>query len=146
MLPNRTKKYKEIIMVEVKSNTIAVAGYVSGIWDNESKSFKIRRGKTKNDKKYQIFEIKVASKDKDSGSWTNGKGLKVMLWGDEKIEDRQEIGILGKLTPDNYENKDGKEIRGLMVMAFETFVPDAWDNKESKGSESSSQKEEELAW
>jgi hypothetical protein len=70
-----------------------------------------------------------------------------MLWGDEKIEDKQEIGILGKLTPDNYESKDGKEIRGMMVMAFETFTPDAWEKKESKGSESSSQEDEEaLDW
>ena len=112
----------------IKENTIAVAGKAQGFWNNETRSFDIKRGKAKNDKKYQIFEMQVSKKNEDD-TWTNGKGMKVILWGDHKVEHGDMIGISGRLQPDNYTNKDGKEIWGNMIVAFEEgiFTPLKWD-------------------
>jgi len=120
--------------VEVKSGQLAVAGYVGGVWDKESKSFEVKRGMGQSGKKYQIFEIKVSEK-KEDGSYVNGKGLKVMLFGDKPINNGDSIGVSGKLVPDNWTNQEGKEIRGMMMMAFETFEPASWDAKPKKEAE-----------
>ena len=111
----------------VKINQCALTGRVKGIYDKDSKSFVVKRGKTKNDKKYQTFEIAVAKKDKD-GNWTNGAGIRVTLYGDTKVEEKQEIGVIGSFEPNNYE-KDGKTVYGSSFVAFETFTPLAWDSK-----------------
>lgn len=115
----------------IKNGMIAVAGRAKGLWNKETKSFEVKRGKSANGNKYQIFEIAVSSKDKD-GNYTNGKGLKVMITGGTKIEHNQEVGILGFLKPDNYTNKEGKEIQGLMLTAKceDMFTPLAWEKKE----------------
>ena len=114
-----------------KIGQIYFTGYITGLYDFDSKSFKIKRGTSKNGKKYQIFGLKVSSKDQE-GNWTNGQPLKVMMFGDTKVEDKQQIGFIGRLTPDNYTNKEGKEIRGLSVMAFcdDMFEPANWDSKQ----------------
>lgn len=132
--------------VNVKIGQSVVTGYVGGIWNKESKSFEVKRGTTKNGKKYQVFEVKVSSKDKESGEYTNGKGIKVMLWGDTPIEDKQIIGIIGKYEPDNYTSKEGKEIRGNILNAWSDglFTPDSWDKKESPTQEDNS--DDELPW
>jgi len=114
----------------IKEYTLAVAGRVDGLWNKETKSFEVKRGMTANGKKYQIFEISVSAKDKED-NWTNGKGLKVMMWGETKIEAGTVVGIKGKLQPDNWTNSEGKEIRGLMVNAFadDMFTPEKWEGK-----------------
>ena len=119
--------------ISIKAGQSAITGYVGGVWDKDSKSFKIKRGKTKTDKKYQLFSVKVSQKDKDSGTYINGKDIEVMMFGDTKIEDGTLIGLLGKFTPSNYKNKDGKEVRGNQFLAFDTdmFTPDSWEKKES---------------
>lgn len=131
---------------EIKIGQVAVSGYVGGLWSKESKSFAVKRGATKNGKKYQIFELKVSKKD-DEGTYTNGKGLKIMLWGETLIEDGQEIGIVGRLQPDNWTNNEGKEIRGNMLNAFsdDLFEPARWEKKEGTAS-APKQEEEELPW
>ena len=130
----------------LKENTIAVAGRVSGLWNNETKQFEVKRGKTKNDKKYQIAEISVAMKDKETGEWKNGKGLKFMLWGNHKVDHGDMLGVQGRLQPDNYTNKDGKEVWGNMIVAFEEgiFTPDKWEASNEAPSESSKPKAEDV--
>ena len=131
---------------EIKIGQVAVTGRVSGLWNKENKSFDVKRGQSKSGKKYQIFEISVASKDKESGEWTNGKGLKVMLWGDTKVEHGGEIGVVGRLQPDNWTNHEGKEIWGNMLNAFadDLFEPASWEPKESSGKPQEEKKEEEV--
>lgn len=129
----------------VKIGQSVVTGYVGGIWNKDSKSFEVKRGATKNGKKYQIFEVKVSSKDKESGTYTNGKGIKVMLWGDTPIESGQEIGLVGKYQPDNWTNQEGKEFRGNVFNAFadDLFKPLAWDAKETPAKE---EEDDEVQW
>lgn len=131
----------------IKSGQVAIAGYTSGVWNKESKGFEVKRGATKNGKKYQIFEIKVSSKDKESGEYTNGKGIKVMLWGETKVDANQEIGVMGRLQPDNWTNSEGKEIRGVMLNAFadDLFEPSAWEPKGDTEGKQEAQ-EEEVPW
>lgn len=137
--------------ISIKAGQSAVTGYVGGVWDKDSKSFKIKRGKTKTDKKYQVFSVKVSSKDKDSGKYTNGKDIEVMMFGDTKIEDGTLVGLIGKFVPNNYETKEGKEVRGNQFMAFDTdmFTPDSWEKKEStpaKKPEPIEVEDEEAPW
>jgi hypothetical protein len=115
----------------LKENQISVAGRVGGLWNNETKKHEIRSGVTQNGKKYQIFEISVAKKVGEN--WTNGKGLKVMLWGDTTIEAGTQVGIVGRLQPDNFTTKDGIEVRGMMVNAFDgdMYVPAKWENSQT---------------
>lgn len=115
--------------VSLRIGESAFTGYVGGVWNKDSKSFEVKRGTTKNGKKYQIFEVKVSSKNKESGEYTNGKGIKVMLWGDTPVENGQAIGLVGKLQPDNYTNQEGKEVRGNMLNAWadDMFEPDIWE-------------------
>ena len=129
----------------IRENTVAVAGRVQGMWNNETRTFDIKRGKTRNDKRYQIFEMAVSKKNEDD-TWTNGKGMKVMLWGDHKVEHGDMIGISGRLQPDNYTNKDGKEVWGNMVVAFEEgiFEPLKWEAQPM--SESKQETKEEDVW
>jgi len=112
----------------LKENQVSVAGRVNGVWNNQTKAFEIKTGTTQNGKKFQIFEISVAKKNED-GSWENGKGMKVMLWGDTPVTEKTQVGIVGRLQPDNYTNKDGVEIRGFMINAFDNdmFVPAKWE-------------------
>ena len=130
-------------MVMIKIGQTAITGRVSGLWDKDSKSFKITRGKTKSDKKYQIFEISVSTKKDDV--WVNGKGIKVMLMGDTKVDDKQEIGLVGRFQADNYTTKDGKEVRGniFMANAEDMFTPLKWD---SKSEAKPKQEEDENPW
>ena len=129
----------------IKENTIAVAGKVQGFWNSDDRAFEIKRGKTKNDKKYQIFEMSVSRKNED-GTWTNGKGMKVMLWGNHKVDHGDMLGVQGRLQPDNYTNKDGKEVWGNMIVAFEEgiFTPDKWEASNEAPSDSSKPKAEDV--
>ena len=120
--------------INLRAGESGITGYVAGVYNKESNGFSIKRGKTKNGKKYQVFAIKVSSKDKDSGEWTNGKNIEVMLFGDTKVEEKQLIGLVGRFVPNNYENKDGKTVYGSQFLAFEDgiFTPDSWGKKETK--------------
>ena len=111
----------------LKENQVSVSGRVNGVWNNQTKTFEIKSGVTQNGKKYQIFEISVSKKDGEN--WINGKGMKVMLWGDVVVVEKTQIGLVGRFQPDNYTTKDGIEVRGLMINAFDNdmFVPDKWD-------------------
>ena len=132
--------------VNIKIGESAISGRVGGVWSAQDKKFVIKRGKTKNDKKYQVFSVKVASKDKDSGTWTNGKDIEVMLYGETKVEEGQDIGLLGKFQPNNWE-KDGKEMRGNQFIAFEDgiFTPDSWDSN-TENPEPEEEEPDEMPW
>ena len=138
---NKQLKGKQM---EIKVGQSAVSGYVGGLWSKESKSFEVKRGITKKGDKYQIFEIKVSSKAED-GSYTNGKGIKVMLMGDTPVESGQPIGVVGSFKPDNFTTNEGKEIRGNIMMCSETFEPTAWENKSNPEPAKESPKEE-MPW
>ncbi len=120
--------------VVIKIGMSAISGYVGGVYNKEAKGFAVKRGQTKAGKRYQVFVVKVASKDKETGKYTNGKDIEVMLFGDIKVEEGQSIGLLGRFQPNNY-MKDDKEVKGLQFLAFadDIFEPAAWDAKaESK--------------
>jgi single-stranded DNA-binding protein len=133
--------------MEIKIGETVATGRVSGLWNKESKSFEVKRGMTKNEKKYQIFEVSVSRKNED-GTWTNGKGLKVMLWGETPVEHGQEIGLKGRLQPDNWENKEGKTIYGNMLVVFEDgiFTPAKWEKKSEDTPKEDKKDDEELPW
>lgn len=134
--------------VTVRAGESVVTGYVGGIYSTQDKKFAIKRGKTKNDKKYQVFSIKVSSKDKESGAYTNGKDIEVMLFGDTKIEEGQAIGLVGRFQPNNYTNSEGKEVRGNQFLAFEDgiFTPDSWDAKPEAKKQVTETPENEITW
>lgn len=115
----------------LKENQVSVSGRVNGVWNNTTKAFEIISGVSKAGNKYQIFEISVSQKNSETGAWTNGKGLKVMLTGDVVIEEKSMVGVVGRLQPDNFTTKDGKEVRGLMVQArsVDMYVPEKWEAK-----------------
>ena len=115
----------------LKENQESVAGRVNGVWNNTTKSFEVMSGVSAAGNKYHIFEISVSQKDQETGAWVNGKGLKVVLTGDVTIEEKTMVGVVGRLQPDNFTTKDGKEIRGLMVQARveDMYVPEKWEAK-----------------
>ena len=55
--------------------------------------------------------------------------MKVMLWGDTAVVEKTMVGVMGRFQPDNYTNKEGVEIRGLMINAFDNdmFTPEQWE-------------------
>lgn len=128
--------------MEIKIGQTAVTGYVGGVWSKEDNGFIVKRGMSKAGNKYQIFDIKVSNK-KEDGSYENGKGVKVMLMGDTKIEVGDAVGIIGNFKPDNYTNQDGKEIRGNILMANETFTPASWEKKDTVAEANT---EDKLPW
>ena len=83
----------------LKSGQIALAGKVKGLWNKDTRSFEVKRGVSSTGNKYQIFEISVSSKNQD-GSYTNGKGVKVMLSGETKVEHNSIVGVMGFLYRD----------------------------------------------
>jgi hypothetical protein len=115
----------------LKENQVSVAGRVSKVWNNKTKAFEIMSGVSEAGNKYHIFEISVSQKDQKTGAWVNGKGLKVVLTGDVVIEEKTMVGIVGRLQPDNFTTKDGKEVRGLVVQArsVDMYVPEEWEAK-----------------
>lgn len=115
----------------LKIGLSAITGTVKGIYSKDGSY--IKRGVSKNGNKYQIFELPVSSKDME-GNWTNGQSIKVMLSGDKKVEEKQAIGLVGRFQPDNYTNKDGKEIRGMKFVANveDLFTPDNWEKKQEE--------------
>ena len=121
----------------LKENQVAVTGRVNGVWNNKTKGFEIMSGVTGKGKKWQVFEISVSKKVEDS--WINGKGMKVMLWGDVEIKEKTMVGIKGRFQPDNFTTKDGVEVRGLMITAWdnEMFVPEAWEPNDAGPSDAS---------
>ena len=66
-----------------------------------------------------------------------------MLFGDQKVDDGQAIGLVGRFQPNNWTNKEGKEVRGNQFLAFadDIFEPASWDKKEE-----SSHEDELPAW
>lgn len=115
----------------IKENQVAVSGRVNGVWNNDTKAFEIKTGVSKGGVKWQIFEIQVSKKDGDD--WVNGKGLKVMLWGDATVCIKDMIGVLGRFIPDNYTNRDGALIKGHSIVADskDVFVPESWGDSVS---------------
>ena len=116
--------------MDITIGTSVITGRINGLWNKETKTFEIKRGKSANGNKWQSFEIAVSSK-KD-GEYVNGKGIKVMYIGDTKVEHKQSIGLIGSFKADNYTNKEGVEIRGNMFMANEIFEPKEREVKDSK--------------
>jgi hypothetical protein len=111
-------------------NKIAVAGRVSKIWDNESNAFIIKSGETEKGLKWHSFDISVYRYDNNSKTFENGKGLRVVLYGDIEIKDKDILGVWGKLQPSNWTNpKDGKITRGHKIVAFSEhlFTPDEYE-------------------
>ena len=117
----------------IKSGMSAITGRVSGVYDRETKKGVVKRGTSNSGNRYQVFEISVSSKNED-GTYTNGMGIPVMLLGDTKVEVGDVLGLLGRFVPNNYTNKDNKEVRGLQLMAKceDMFEPLAWDKKGDK--------------
>lgn len=107
--------------MDITIGTSVITGKINGLWNKETKTFEVKRGKSANGNKWQSFEIAVSSK-KD-GVWVNGKGIKVMYIGDTKVEHNSTIGLIGSFKSDNYTDKDGKEIRGNMFITSEIFTP-----------------------
>lgn len=134
--------------MEIKIGQTAITGRVSGLWNKENKSFEVKRGATQNGKKYQIFEISVSSKNKETDEWTNGKGVKVMLWGETPVEHGSEIGVVGRFQPDNWTNQEGKTIYGNMINAFadDLFEPAKWEPREGGEAPAKKEEEEQLPW
>jgi hypothetical protein len=130
----------------LKIGLSGLTGRVSGIWNKENKAFEVKRGMSKNDKKYQIFEISVSSKDQQD-NWTNGKGIKVMMFGDTKVEHGDTVGLVGRFQPDNWENKEGKTVYGNIFMcnAEDMFEPEQWDKKEDS-KPNKKEEDEESNW
>ena len=116
--------------MEIKSGQSGITGRVSGIYNRETKRGEVKRGTTKSGGRYQVFEISVSKKNED-GTYTNGMGIPVMLLGDTKVEAGDVIGMVGKFVPNNYTNKEGKEVRGLQLMANcdAMFKPAEWESK-----------------
>jgi hypothetical protein len=108
-------------MTNITMGQSAITGRVNGIWAKESKSFEIKRGSSKSGNRWQTFEIAVSTKKDDV--WVNGKGIKVMLIGDTKVENGQMIGLIGNFKADNYTNAEGKEVRGNMFLSSQIFTP-----------------------
>lgn len=117
----------------LKENQVAVSGRVNGVWNNNDRKFEVKKGVSASGNTYHIFEIGVSKKDGET--WVNGKGVKVMLWGDVNIEEKAMVGLVGRFQPDNFTNKEGKEVRGVMVVAFadDMFTPEKWDNNNQQG-------------
>lgn len=109
-------------MKDLKIGESAVSGKV----------FNVKR-KMIGDKKLQEFALGISKKNKD-GSYTNGF-LNVSLWGDTKVEDRQDVGLIGRLEPEVYTNKDGVEVKQIRFNANEVFTPAKWEKKSEGKSE-----------
>lgn len=120
----------------IKSGLSAITGRVNGVYNKETKKGEVKRGMSKSGNKYQVFEISVSNKNED-GTYTNGMGIPVMLLGDAKVEAGDIVGLLGRFVANNYTNKDGKEVRGLQLMAKcdDMFKPLEWDKKENTQTE-----------
>ena len=120
----------------IKSGLNAITGRVNGVYNKETKKGEVKRGMSKSGNKYQVFEISVSNKNED-GTYTNGMGIPVMLLGDTKVEAGDIVGLLGRFVANNYTNKEGKEVRGLQLMAKcdDMFKPLEWDKKENTQTE-----------
>lgn len=117
-------------MRELRIGESAVSGRV----------FNVKR-KMVGEHKIQEFALGVSKKAKD-GSWTNGF-LNVTLWGDTKVEDKQDIGLIGRIEPEQYTNKDGVRVNNLRFNANETFTPAKWESKNTAKQEVA---EDDLPW
>lgn len=107
------------------------------------RAFNVKRKKV-GEHKIQEFAIGVSKKNKD-GEWTNGF-FNVTLWGDAKVEDKQDIGLIGRIEPEHYTTKDGKEVKTFRFNANEIFEPKAWEKKGESKPQPQEEKEEELPW
>ena len=101
--------------------------------------FNVKR-KMVGEHKIQEFGLGISKKNKD-GSYSNGF-LNVTLWGDTKVEDRQDVGLLGRLEPEEYTKQDGTKVTGIRFNANEVFTPAKW---ESKG-QAPKQEEDDKPW
>ena len=98
-----------------------ITGKISGRYNSETKKWEIKFGDSANGNRWQSFEIAVSSKKDDK--WINGKGVKVMYIGNTRVHHDEYVGLIGKFKPDNYIDKDGKEVRGNMFITSEIFKP-----------------------
>ena len=106
------------------------------------RAFNVKR-KMVGEHKIQEFGLGVSKKNKD-GSYTNGF-LNVTLWGDTKVEDKQDVGLIGRIEPEVYTNRDGVEVKQLKFNANEVFEPAAWAAK-GEAAPSDSEPEEPSPW
>lgn len=122
--------------MNIKQGMSAITGRAQGMYNKETRKGEIKRGVSKSGNRYQVFEISVSSKNED-GTYTNGQPIPVMLLGDVKVEVGDIVGVLGRIVANNYTNKDGKEVRGLQLMAKcdDMFKPLEWDKKENTQTE-----------
>jgi single-stranded DNA-binding protein len=116
--------------MNLKIGMSAITGKVQGLYNKETRKGEVKRGTSKNGNKYQIFEISVSTKNQD-GTYTNGKPIKVMITGSQKIDIGDSVGLVGRFQAENYTDKDGKEVRGLVFTSKceDMFTPLAWDSK-----------------
>ena len=116
---------------ELRIGETALTGRAQGIYNRETRKGEVKRGMSGNGNKYQVFEISVSSKEKDSDKWINGTPIKVMMFGEVKVEAGDNVGLVGNFRPDNWTDKEGKERRGLIFMcnAEDMFEPASWDKK-----------------
>lgn len=77
--------------------------------------------------KIQEFALGVSKKKKD-GTYENGF-FNVTLWGDVAVEDKTDIGLIGRIEPENYTKKDGQEVKTFRFNANEVFTPASWEKK-----------------
>lgn len=129
--------------VEIKIGQSAISGRVQGVYNKETGKGEVKRGISSNGNKFQVFEISVASKEKDSDKWTNGKNIPIMMFGEVPVEVGQNVGLLGRFVPNNWTNQEGKEVRGMQFMcnAEDMFEANEWTKKEAVAKEEPAQED-----
>ena len=107
-------------------------GYLNGIkWNDSARKFEIIKFGTPEDGAL-IVGLNVSGKDKD-GNKVYGQPLKVKINIKSANEGKRVLGLIeegklvqfdGFLVPDNYSNKEGKEVKGHMYLVHksETLV------------------------
>jgi len=127
---SQDKKTYDQELSDLNTRMCHITGTVTGQYDRKQDKGVIRVGKDSHGLKHQIFEIEVSKKNRETGKWTNGKNMKVTLFGPgEDVEIGDQIG-LGQcyLEPDNYTDPRGREIRGVGIVAYtdNLFNPKSW--------------------
>ena len=105
------------------------------------RAFNVKR-KMVGEYKIQEFALGVSKKLKD-GTYENGF-FNVTYWGDTPIEDKSDIGLIGRIEPENYTTKDGKEVKTFRFNANEMFTPDSWEKKDTPPPKE--EEPEEMPW
>lgn len=103
-------------------------GFLNGIkWNDSARKFEILKLGSPEEGAI-IVGLNVAGKDKD-GNKVYGQPLKVKINIKSASEGKRVLGLIedgklcqfdGFLVPDNYTNKDGKEIKGHMYLVYKS--------------------------